>query len=276
MEPACFLEHGFAVIEGFLDDAEVREVRVAVAERALAADEENSCRRPNNTLISLRWNDPIVGAVLGRQRRLAGLSEVVGATDLRWISGYVSTKEARSEALWWHQDWWCWDHPASYRRATPQIAVLCYLVDTTARKGALRLLPGTHLRSHPLHALLPEAHGDSTAGLPADHPAMKDQVGQRTLSVRAGDATVLDYRLLHGAHANTTDERRDCLLLSFTPSWRYLPADIRAHLIQHPAQPDDLERSQAIAAGRVLPSYAGRRKNLALNRFPPPDFQVDD
>jgi hypothetical protein len=33
--------------------------------------------------------------------------------------------------------------------------------------------------------------------------AMRDHPNQVTLSVRAGDAVVTDYRLLHGTHANT-------------------------------------------------------------------------
>jgi hypothetical protein len=27
------------------------------------------------------------------------------ATDLRWISGYVTVKEPRTPPRWWHQDW---------------------------------------------------------------------------------------------------------------------------------------------------------------------------
>jgi ectoine hydroxylase-related dioxygenase (phytanoyl-CoA dioxygenase family) len=33
---------------------------------------------------------------------------------------------------------------------------------------------------------------------------MADHLGQVTLEVRAGDAVVVDYRLLHGTQANVT------------------------------------------------------------------------
>ena len=172
------------------------------------------------------------------QRRIA---ESVGGDDLRWISGYISVKEAHSRALWWYQDWWCWDHPLSLCPVATQVALLRYLTDTSERDGALRVLPGSHRCSVALYAALPAAHAQG-ASLGHDHAALTDHRDQVTLSANAGDAVVLDYRPLHGTHANASGERRDCVLLSFTPSWRELPKDVRAHLIQHLAQPDPDER----------------------------------
>ena len=80
------------------------------------------------------------------------------------------------------------------------------------------MLPGSRRASVPLHAALPEAHA-SGAALAADHPALRDQPGQVTLGVRAGDAVVVDYRVPHGTHPNASGARRDCVLLSFAPSW---------------------------------------------------------
>jgi ectoine hydroxylase-related dioxygenase (phytanoyl-CoA dioxygenase family) len=193
---------------------------------------------------------------------------------LRWVSGYVSTKEPRTPPLWWHQDWWCWNHPVTLRPAAAQVALLCYLTDTNQDNGALRLLPGSHRASVPLHAALRDTHAQD-AELALDHVALSDQVGQVTLSARAGDAIVLDYRLLHGTHPNLSADRRDCLLLSFTPSWRGLDADIRAHLIQHLAQPTDDERpGRSSWHAELLPSFEGVRADLGLNREAPTRFAV--
>ena len=105
--------------------------------------------------------------------------------------------------------------------------------------------------------------------------AFDDHPGQVTLSVRAGDAVLLDYRLLHGTHPNRSAERRDCVLLSFTPSWRGLPADIRAHLIQHLAQPtaDESPAGRSWTAD-LPPSFVGERADLELNREAPTSFAV--
>lgn len=268
-----FLHDGFVFLKGFLDARETSTVRMAVESLRLSAS-HGSCTRPNNTLLPLRWNEPIVRMVIGSKLRRQTLSLAVGASDLRWVSGYVSTKEPQSPPLWWHQDWWCWDHPISFRRPAAQIAVLCYLNRAESHNGALRILPRSHRASMPIHAILPEAHGQAAGGLEPEHPAMSDIDGQITVCVQEGDAIAIDYRLLHGTHANNTSSRRDCLLLSFAPSWCQLPDDIRGHLIEHPAQPTESELPCPEMQG-LLPQFAGARRSLCLNRNAPREFNVD-
>jgi hypothetical protein len=251
-----FVSDGFAILESFVNKVEVKEI-LPLVESILTSSHELACKRPHNTLVPLRWNDPIVRLLLKSDRRVQGLTDVLRADDLKWISGYVSVKEPHSPPLWWHQDWWCWDHPLSYRRIAPQIAVLCYLADTTEQNGALRVLRGSHLKSTPIHAILPEAHGHGADGLEPGHIAMSDLPGQVTLCLRAGDAVVIDYRLLHSTHGNAGNTKRDCILLSFTPSWRGLPNDIKAHLIAHPAQPSGDEALETSSMLAVLPNFSG-------------------
>jgi hypothetical protein len=271
---AAFHRGGFAVLERFLLGDELARVRREVAS-TLAAPLPPGCERPNNTLAALRWNDGAVEAILRSERRRHAIGEAVGADDLRFVSAYVSVKKPHSGALWWHQDWWCWDHPVSLRPEPSQVALLCYLSDTSAETGALRVLPGSHRRSVALHAALPEAHAHEADGVPTHHPAIRDHEEQVTIAARAGDAVLLDYRLLHGTHPNRCRERRECVLLSFAPSWRRLPDDVRAHLIQHPALPDRAERG-ALADGstELLPRYDGTPRDLRLNRTAPARFTV--
>lgn len=267
-----FTRKGYAELNGFLNAHEAADVRLAIESLRLAPF-HTGCTRPHNTLLPLRWDARIIQLVVNSQRRMADLSDAVCADDLKWISGYVSTKEAHSPALWWHQDWWCWDHLISYRQAAAQVGVLCYLTDADRHNGGLRILPGSHAKSSPIHTILPEAHGEAAGGLKSGHPALNDLEGQVTMSVRAGDAVVIDYRLLHGTHPNDSDARRDCILLSFTPSWRSLPDDIRAHLIDHPAQPSANEIPPDEMT-KLLPHFAGIRRSLDLNRNAPRKFAL--
>ena len=161
-------------------------------------------------------------------------------------------------------------------RRPPQVALLCYVSATDDRSAALRVLPGSHRVSTSLHALLPEAHSHEAGDLSPTHPAMSDHPEQVTLQLRAGDAVVLDYRVLHGTHANRTDERRDCLLLTFAPSWSALPAEIKAHLIRHPALPQGEDATKLSWASELLPTYAGFRRDLPLNRAAPRVFSISD
>ena len=149
-----FAADGWALLPQFIRADELSALAAAV-EDVLVLERPPCMQRPGNDLVPLRWNDRIVATILGDDRRIAALEALVRAQQLGWISGYVSTKAPHSPALWWHQDWWCWDDPVSYRKDTSQIALLCYLGPTDAASGALRLLPGSHHESLPLHALLP-------------------------------------------------------------------------------------------------------------------------
>jgi hypothetical protein len=265
---------GFVVLRGFLEADELSKVEQLV-EPILRTPCEQACKRPHNELFPLRWDSPLVQLFLGSDRRVRLLAEMCDADDLRWISGYLSIKNAHSPALWWHQDWWCWDHAASYQRTPAQLAVLCYLTATTVQNGALRVLPGTHHRSALIHAILPEAHGEFVESLDTRHAALSDQPGQVTLSLRAGDAVVMDYRLIHGTHANESDTRRDCIILNFAPSWRRLPDDIKGHLICHTALPLESETvPDSTGVSKLLPTFSGERRSLPLSRNAPARFEV--
>jgi hypothetical protein len=269
-----FESSGWDIIRGFLDPSELALI-AATLEEVRVLPRPSCMRRPGNDLIPLRWRDAVVARFLGARRRVQRLRDLLRAPDLKWLSGYVSTKAPHSPALWWHQDWWCWDHPISFARSAAQVAVLCYLSDTSERNGALRVLPGSHHKSTAIHAQLPEPHGEYANGLPLDHPAMRDSPDQITVPVQAGDAVVLDYRLLHGTHANETSDRRDCVLLSFIPNWRGLSVDLKAHLIAHPALPDASETAHpAVGYADLLPRFAGTSAPLRINRLPPPTFNV--
>ena len=265
---------GFVHLPRFLTSPEVETIRAAArpATPELAA---LACERPNNTLLALRWNDASVTPVLRKQSLLQRVRSATGGTDLRWISAYMSTKEPRSGPLWWHQDWWCWDHPVSFASNAPQVALLCYLDDTTFESGALRVLPGSHRSGSTLHARLPQAHRTPAHLLGPDSDAMRDQPAQVTPRVRAGDAVVLDYRVLHGTHPNASSQRRDCLILNFAPDWSSLPDEVRAHLIGSFALPQTDERDVARKTlGAVLPEYAGPQRDLVLRRDAPARFSV--
>lgn len=265
---------GFVLVPNLLSPAEIAHA-CELLEPLLSARLLPGCERPNNTLRPLRWSDPLVEVFLGEAEKVTRIAGAIGADDLRWISGYVSTKDPNSPPLWWHQDWWCWDHPISFRSAAPQVAVLTYLSDTEEANGALRVLPGSHWASGPLHAQLPEAHATAAIESGLDNPSMRNQDGQVTLNLRAGDAVATDYRLLHGTHANTTNRPRHAVLLSFTPNWAGLPEDLRAHLIQHPALPSAEEGDRLPAWFRTLaPTHDGDRVSIPLNRVAPSHFNV--
>jgi hypothetical protein len=268
----AFARDGYLRLPAFVADVEVVALRAEVR-RVLAAPLPPGCERPHNTLVPLAWGDELVERVVADRGRRARLRAALAASDLRWISGYVSVKPPHSGPLWWHQDWWCWDHPVTYRRAAPQVAVLCYLSATTVDTGALRVLTGSHRASLALHGRLPEAHATDADRLDERHPAMVDQPGQVSLEVDAGDAVIVDYRLLHGTYPHNGDRRRDCVLLTFAPNWGGLPPDVRGHLVRHPAQPPAGSARRALDR-ELLPAFDGPPRDLPLSRAAPARFAI--
>jgi hypothetical protein len=265
-----FESKGCGVLPNFLEAQELRALACPLA-KVLSLARQPCMSRPGNDLIPLRWNDAITERILSSERRIQRLQNLLKAPDLKWLSGYISTKPAQNPPLWWHQDWWCWVHPISFRPDATQVAVLCYLTDTNPKNGALRVLPGSHLTNTPLHRVLPEPHGEGANSLPTNHPAMADYPGQETLSVKGGDAVVIDYRLLHGTHANESLSDRDCILLSFIPNWRSLPTELKAHLIAHPALPDETEVSilSGCAYDELFPQFDGAPASFPVTRLRP-------
>src|SRR5215510_3272955 len=267
---------GWAVIPGFLDAEELSSVRANLAS-SLLARAPTCVRQPGNDLLPLRWDDVIVAKILRSKAHVQQIRGALAASDLKWLSGYLSAKAPESPALWRHQDWWCWDHPISFGLAAPQAAVLYYLDDTNERSGALRVLAGSHHATTPIHSELPPPDDVDASGLPADHPAMGNFPGQRTLSVRAGDAVVLDYRLLHGTprqrraspprlHSAVVHPRLD------KPSARAQGPSCDA---LRAARIDEAAAAGACDYADLLPTFAGAA-SLAINRCPPATFNVRD
>ncbi|ACU03985.1 phytanoyl-CoA dioxygenase family protein [Pedobacter heparinus] len=270
-----FETDGFILLENFLEEWEIPILKQAVA-NVVAEKRVSSCIRPNNTLTTLRWNDPIVSHLLSSASRITAISQATKTKDLKWISGYISSKEPRSEALWWHQDWWCWQHPISFKKEAPQIAVLCYLSPVNKENGALRVLPGSHHTYTELHASLPEAHA-GIGHFDPDNLSLKDYCGQFTLELKAGDAVVIDYRLLHGTHPNLSSERRDCVMITFTPDWKSLPEEIQGHLSRNYSLPFYDEMRVALNYPvDLLPEYKLTARDLEVIRVPPQDFKLID
>jgi hypothetical protein len=270
-----FIADGYYMIPNFIEANELTLLGQAV-DAVLVQPTHLGMSRPGNDLAPLRWNDEIVSLILRAPDRINRLTAAIAAPDLKWLSAYVSTKPAFTPPLCWHQDWWAWNDALSFNRPAPQVAVLIYLSETTPQNGALRLLPGSHRASCDLHASLPEPHSSSANSLAVGHPAMSDHPEQVTPCLRAGDAVVIDYRLLHGTHANKSSSRRDCVLLSFIPDWTNFPSELKEHVSAHPALPTAGETAEmsGLPFVDVLPRFAGRPVDIRINRVPPPLFAI--
>lgn len=219
------------------------------------------------------WNDPDFAELIAWSPALEALRSM-GYDRPTFSTGFVISKPPHSPPLFWHQDWWGWNHPHSYTPNPQQLFLMYYLVDTTPENGCLRVISGSHLKRHPMHDL-PVAHTQEIRKAEdVSNPAFQDHPDEMDVCVKAGDLVIGDSRLLHSARANTTDERRTVITLWYHPIFYDLPEEMQAHLGGRDRGANERAKDwPAAARARVqhlLPTYEGEVEPLEWNRTPGP------
>ena len=144
----------------------------------------------------------------------ASILSALGMSDFKAGGAFqIISKPPLAPALYWHQDWARWDDPISMSPWPQQVFLNWYLTDTFASNGCIRVIPGSHLRRLELHEHLVQAHEgggynikETNEWMFIDHPDAVD------VPVKVGQLLIGDARLLHGTHANRSEERRTVLL----------------------------------------------------------------
>ena len=90
--------------------------------------------------------------LIGNPKALVALA-AMGLTDCRFWKAVIISKPPGGPLLYWHQDCMMWQDPRAYSDVSPMIFLMYYLEDTSRHNGCLRVLPGSHRRRHPLHAM---------------------------------------------------------------------------------------------------------------------------
>ena len=262
------IDDGYCICEQVLDETMLERVRDA-SNRLLAAQSEAhfEAQKSTGSMISV-YDDPFFAELVAFQPALDALAKL-GYPKPRWSSGFIISKPPKSPALFWHQDWWGWDDPISYTDIPQQLFLMYYLVDTTIHNGCLRVLKGTHRKRHPMHDLIPEAHTDAIRrATDPTHPVYQPLADDIAVPVKAGDLVIGDARLLHGAYANQSDQKRTVITLWYHPAFDSAPERIRAHLSQKQSRVAQWPVSAQQLVQSLVPTYDGTQEPLAWNRTP--------
>ena len=124
--------------------------------------------------------------------------------------------------------WWGWNDPISYDNPVPQqVFLMYYLVDTDRHNGCLRLISGSHVKRHPMHDAVPDAHTNALREMEDPGSPVYRMVDEAIdVPVKAGNLVIADSRMLHAAWPNCTARRRtlvllwhDCFPFPSVPSW---------------------------------------------------------
>jgi len=268
---------GFCVFDSVLNAPMLGRITRAANGLLDAQDAEHFQQQKSTGSLICVWNDPAFGELIGWRPALDALAGM-GFERPTFSTGFVISKPPHSPPLFWHQDWWGWNHPHSYTAVPQQIFLMYYLVDTTPENGCLRLIPGSHLKRHAMHEDFPEAHTDAIRRAEdLSNPAFLDHPDEINVCVKAGDLVMGDSRLLHSARANNTDHRRTVITLWYHPVFYQLPESMQAHLGSR--ENGAAKRAEAWpekAQGQIrdlIPIYDGDVDPLEWNRTPGPDLK---
>ena len=199
---AGLMEDGYCVLPGILDPSMLRRLRERCRHLLGGVSEHHrSFQRAPGSLIHVA-DDPFFAELIAWPETHAALAGL-GLEGARFSSGYVISKPPHSPPLFWHQDWWGWDHPLSYTDTILQVFVFHYLTDTEVENGCLRVVPGSHRKRHTIHDILPKAHAEDLS--------------------RAWQQFVLE-------RCNRSDQERTCVTLWFHPRFGEQPEEIQARV----------------------------------------------
>jgi hypothetical protein len=224
-------ENGYCVFDQALEKKVLEKIK-RVSRQAL--EELTIEHRKNNksqgSLIMIA-DYPDFGMLIGNEE-LKEIFRKLGFDDTRFSSGYIISKPNNSPALFWHQDWWGWDHPLSYTNQIAQVFVMIYLQDTNPQNGCLRVIPRSHRSYHALHSNQ-KAHTESASRVEDPNDSIYNSLSEEVpVPVKCGDVIVGDARLIHGSFPNQSEDERTLITLWYHPHYNMLPGAMQSRICE--------------------------------------------
>lgn len=207
---ASFAADGYLSPLDALPAAEAAALAHQLAPR-LGADGGAGTALRNKPHLLLRWVADLV-----RDARITDAVEDLLGPDLLILRSVFFVKPPRDPGfIAWHQDVAYWDLAAGDRVVSAWIA----LTDSTVENGCVLIVPGSHRAPLLEHRL----GRDSNNRLVHGQAAVADVAPERVtcLTLRAGQMSLHDGRLLHGSLGNSSDRPRVGLAV------RYITPDVR-------------------------------------------------
>ena len=259
---------GFCIIPNVLDTGMLDSLRresSALLDELTA--EEKRIQGGQGAWQPIPYTPTVFADLISWPRALAALADL-GFDSIRYLSGFIISREPRTKAAYWHQDWMYWDEPESADPLPVKVFLMYYLVDTSPANGCLRVIPRSHLRRFPQHEY--EGHGtDIRYEDPDTSIKYADAAGQIEVPITAGDLLIGDSRVLHAPRANRTDERRMVLTMWYLPRWDELSERMHAaYAAGHRASTAGVPRAALKRLLPLLPRYSGSAEPAVTNRRP--------
>ena len=152
------------------------------------------------------------GALVRHPRILDAVEDLIGPDILCWTTNFF-IKEPRDPAfVSWHQD-------STYWGLEPHDVVTAWLAlsDAPVESGAMKFLPGSHLRDQIPHR--DTYHKDNLLTRGQEVAVDVDERQAIDVPLKAGEISLHHIRLVHGSKPNTTGNRRIGLAIRYIPTY---------------------------------------------------------
>ena len=223
-----FIKEGFYLFENILEPEILTELRL-ISDKVLSQQEEVHFeqQRTTGSMVMIDWEMIYeyngLTELIAYPKMLAASAEL-GFDEPKFGHGRIIRKPSHSPPLFWHEDGRFWDDPVSYTSQPIQCFLMYYLTDTNIENGCLRVIPGSHLKRHPLHDRVSPHHTDELRRFTnPDDIAFQCAEGEIDVPVKAGDLVMGYGTLFHAAHANQTNQSRTVLTMWYYPDFVNLP-----------------------------------------------------
>ena len=225
------VKDGYVVFKNVFSKDDLDPIRKISLDAIKKQPKEHREKNRSQGSLNLIADYPKFADLIGHEK-LKDLMQKLECEDPKFNSGYIISKPKGGPALFWHQDWWAWQHKISYTEEIAQFFAMIYLQDTDQENGCLRVLPGTH-RNPQILQKHKNAHSDSISRVenPED-PIYQATQGEIEIPVSYGDVIIGDARLVHGALPNKTENERLLITLWFHPNYERLPEEIKARICE--------------------------------------------
>ena len=204
----AFARDGYWFPVRVMDAAEAAayRARLEAYERAAGGPIASNMRHKVHLLFT--W----ASALVRHPRILDAIEDLIGPDILCWTTNFF-IKEPRDPAfVSWHQD-------STYWGLEPHDVVTAWLAlsDAPVESGAMKFLPGSHLRDQIPHR--DTYHRDNLLTRGQEVAVEVDERQAIDVPLKAGEISLHHIRLVHGSKPNTTGNRRIGLAIRYIPTY---------------------------------------------------------
>lgn len=181
--------------------------------RLKAIFEENLAKYGEDNLDTMHFRDARLLEFLLSDEVLDLVQPLVGPNIGLWSSHFISKSAGIGKATPWHEDSAYWNGRVSTMEGI--CTVWLAIDDVDAENGAMKVIPGSHDNGFSEYESI-----DATRNIFGTQikPDQIDEGQAVTFELKAGEASLHEARIIHGADANTSTRRRAGYTMRYFPT----------------------------------------------------------